>query len=200
MTIDNEKLKPCPFCGGRVQLEEVKMRSGTWYGVKCRNTRNLGGDCTMEQVPSRTPEAAAGRWNMRKPMEALIAENERFDEGMRSIASSLGAGGYNAEHLSAAELVDKVRWGVDHLCDTHERRITELKAEIEALRKLKLPHYLKLSDEMRAAGDHAEQRALEDQCYSVPVLKAVFFEAAIQRWLDDQEEAIDAAMAKEAGQ
>ena len=73
-----------------------------------------------------------------------------------------------------------------------------LKAENEALRELKLPHYLKLSDEMRAAGEHAEQRAREGQCYSVPVLKAVFFEAAIQRWLDDQEEAIDAAMAKEA--
>lgn len=73
----------------------------------------------------------------------------------------------------------------------------QLKAENEALRKLKLPHYLKLSGEMRAAGDHAELRAREDQCYSVPVLKAVFFEAAIQRWLDDQEEAIDAAIAKE---
>ncbi|AYN15489.1 hypothetical protein CHR29_10185 [Pseudomonas monteilii] len=80
----------------------------------------------------------------------------------------------------------------------HARRlIDQLKAENEALRKLKLPHYLKLSGEMRAAGDHAELRAREDQCYSVPVLKAVFFEAAIQRWLDDQEEAIDAAIAKE---
>ena len=66
-----------------------------------------------------------------------------------------------------------------------------LRAQLAALRELKLPHYLKLSDEMRAAGDHAEQRALEDQCYSVPVLKAVFFEAAIQRWLDDQEEALE---------
>ena len=75
--------------------------------------------------------------------------------------------------------------------------IKKLKDENEALRKLKLPHYLKLSDEMRADGDHAEQRAREDQCYSVPVLKAVFFEAAIQRWLHDQEEAIDAAMTKE---
>lgn len=78
------------------------------------------------------------------------------------------------------------------------RERDQLKAENEALRKLKLPHYLKLSDEMRAAGDHADLRAREDQCYSVPVLKAVFFEAAIQRWLDDQEEAIDAALAGEA--
>lgn len=135
MTTEQEKLKPCPFCGGQVQLETVKSRAGTLYGVVCRNTGNRGCTCAMEQVPSRSAEAAIARWNMRKPMEELIAENERFDEGMRSIASSLGAGGYNAEHLSAAELVDKVRWGVDHLCDAHERRITELKAEIEALRK-----------------------------------------------------------------
>ncbi|RFQ00016.1 hypothetical protein D0O09_20060 [Pseudomonas putida] len=77
-------------------------------------------------------------------------------------------------------------------------QIDQLKAENESLRNLKLPHYLKLSDEMRAAGDHAELRAREDQCYSIPVLKAVFFEAAIQRWLDDQEEAIEVALAKEA--
>lgn len=59
-----------------------------------------------------------------------------------------------------------------------------------ALSNTKLPDYLKLSDDMRAAGDHAEKRAKEDQCYSVPVLKAVFFEAAIQRWLDDQGEVL----------
>ncbi|WP_137188657.1 hypothetical protein AB1N69_10585 [Pseudomonas asiatica] len=68
-----------------------------------------------------------------------------------------------------------------------------LRVQLAALRELKLPEFLKLSDEMRAAGDHAEQRAREDQCYSVPVLKAVFFEAAIQRWLDDQEEALSAS-------
>lgn len=76
MTIDKVELKPCPFCGGDVQMETVKMRSGTWYGVVCRNTGNRGGTCAMEQVPSRTSEAASDRWNMRKPMEALVAENE----------------------------------------------------------------------------------------------------------------------------
>lgn len=74
--------------------------------------------------------------------------------------------------------------------ELREERDT-LRAQLVALRDLKLPHFLRLSDEMRAAGDHAEQRAREDQCYSVPVLKAVFFEAAIQRWLDDQEEALE---------
>lgn len=85
---------------------------------------------------------------MASAYDQLKAENERFDEGMRSIASSLGAGGYNAEHLSATELVGKVRWGVDHLCDTHERRITELKAKIEALRKALSECIQSLSEEM----------------------------------------------------
>lgn len=67
------ELKPCPFCGGAVQMEKAKIRSDY---VVCRNTGNLGGTCAMDQVPSRTPEAAAGRWNMRKPMELLEAENE----------------------------------------------------------------------------------------------------------------------------
>lgn len=76
MTIDKEKLKPCPFCGGEVQMETVKSRAGTLYGVVCRNTGNRGCTCAMEQVPSRTAEAAIARWNMRKPMDQLEAENE----------------------------------------------------------------------------------------------------------------------------
>lgn len=51
-----------------------------------------------------------------------------------------------------------------------------------------LPYYLKLSPEMRVKGEHAVSRAKEDQCYSVPVLESVFFEAAAQAWLDEQEE------------
>ena len=104
--------------------------------------------------------------------------------------------------------IEQLRNSHEQVCTNYNRvsftseergkQIDQLKAENEALRSLKLPHYLKLSDEMRAAGDHAELRAREDQCYSVPVLKAVFFEAAIQRWLDDQEEAIEVAMTKEA--
>lgn len=91
MTTEQEKLKPCPFCGGRVKLEEVKMRSGTWYGIKCRNNRNLGGDCAMEQVPSRTPEAAISRWNMRKPEEALHAQLAEAHALLRDIELTMDA-------------------------------------------------------------------------------------------------------------
>jgi hypothetical protein len=73
---------------------------------------------------------------------ALIAENEAFEDGMRSLASTLGTGGYNAVTLSAARLVDKVQWGVNHLADASGRLADDLraerdrlKAENEALRK-----------------------------------------------------------------
>jgi hypothetical protein len=64
-------LKPCPFCGGPVQLEEANItryslygeRRG--YGVVCRNIINLGGTCCMDQVPSASIGAAVARWNMR---------------------------------------------------------------------------------------------------------------------------------------
>lgn len=66
-----EELKPCPFCGGPVELEEARRTNSEiygerrWWGVVCRNTINLGGTCCMDQVPSASVEAAVARWNMR---------------------------------------------------------------------------------------------------------------------------------------
>lgn len=80
MNTEQEKLKPCPFCGGQVELETVKSRAGTLYGVVCRNTGNRGCTCAMEQVPSRSAEAAIARWNMRKPEDELRAEIDALRE------------------------------------------------------------------------------------------------------------------------
>lgn len=66
-----EPLLPCPFCGGPVHLEKAHTQrnhehgSRQFWGVVCRNTKNLGGTCCMEQVPSASKEAAIARWNMR---------------------------------------------------------------------------------------------------------------------------------------
>ena len=65
--------KPCPFCGGPVQLEESHrsrdyiLGERRWWGVVCRNTTNLGGTCCIEQVPSASEEGALARWNRRTP-------------------------------------------------------------------------------------------------------------------------------------
>ncbi len=60
----------------------------------------------------------------------------------------------------------------------------------------RMPLYIKLAPEMRAAGEEARQKARDDGCASIKVLEAVFFEAAIQRWLDDRlDEEYEAATA-----
>lgn len=99
--IDAERtaLLPCPFCGGPVNLELVKI-DGTamygrreWWGVICRNTENLGGTCAIQQIPSASKEAAVARWNRRatppSPSTAPIAEDERaaFDAYVKSAQS-----------------------------------------------------------------------------------------------------------------
>lgn len=93
-------------------------------------------------------------------------------------------------------LIDRLRCQLEVSEDTRQvlrKCLAQAESEIDALRDMKLPHFLHLSDDMRAAGDHAVSRAREDGCASVPVLYGVFFEAAIQRWLNDQEEIIEAA-------
>lgn len=60
----SDALKPCPFCGGQVDIEKT-IDGRKWYGVVCRNTQNLGGSCAVSIRPSASEESAIGRWNMR---------------------------------------------------------------------------------------------------------------------------------------
>lgn len=75
-SLDDFPLEPCPFCGVVSKMQAVSIQGRWWYGVACRSSQGHGGDCAMEQVPSRTIEAAAKRWNMRRPVELLKAEIE----------------------------------------------------------------------------------------------------------------------------
>ena len=51
-SMDIGELKLCPFCGGGVSLEkaDIGRRHDEWFGVVCRNTKNLGGTCCIEQT------------------------------------------------------------------------------------------------------------------------------------------------------
>lgn len=60
-----------------------------------------------------------------------------------------------------------------------------------SIQNLLLP-YVNLTPEMREEGDKAVARAKEDQCYSVPVLQVVFFEAAAKVLLRSIEDAFEA--------
>lgn len=72
----SDELKPCPFCGGSVRLEQTDPTMDhihgrrDWWGVVCRNTENVGGSCAIQQRPSASKEAAINRWNTRAALAA----------------------------------------------------------------------------------------------------------------------------------
>lgn len=66
--------------------------------------------------------------------DELKAENEKFDEGMRSLAFQLSAGGYNAETLTAEQLVGKVTDGLASFAESSGRLLDQVRAERDALR------------------------------------------------------------------
>lgn len=96
------ELKPCPFCGGPVELERAgKTRSmirgeREWWGVVCRNTLNRGGTCAIQQIPSASKEAAIDRWNRRSAAhgepskEVSDSEREFITKRLRRVAKIVG--------------------------------------------------------------------------------------------------------------
>lgn len=83
--VELAELKPCPFCGGPVALEKT-IRKGAdgrdWWGVVCRNTKNLGGTCAVQIRPSASKEAATERWNTRA-LEARIPQEDELREALK---------------------------------------------------------------------------------------------------------------------
>jgi len=75
-------------------------------------------------------DACEAMEDRKKEVYALRAENEAFDAGMRNLACQLSAGGYNAETLTAAQLVEKVQWGVTNLAEGHARIVDSLRAQL----------------------------------------------------------------------
>lgn len=72
-------------------------------------------------------------------VERLTAENEKFDEGLRALACRLSAGGYNAETLTADQIIERVTWVVNTQALTDGKMIDDLRAahqlELESHRK-----------------------------------------------------------------
>jgi hypothetical protein len=118
-----EELKPCPFCGGAVELEQANSRGAhRWWGVVCRNTINLGGTCAIEQIPSASREAATERWNRRAAVSGedaangAMGEREAFDvaldalsEYQRNWDTGLPAEYASAERIAMECAVEAVR-------------------------------------------------------------------------------------------
>lgn len=88
----------------------------------------------------RSCQIAIGKSQLAKERHSELI---KFDEGMRSMASMLGAGGYNAVTLAADELVAKVKWGIDNMVSVQEQRLADAERQnAELLQALNEVHYL----------------------------------------------------------
>lgn len=62
--MQNDKLLPCPFCGGEAEWGTVLK---TW--IECKN-------CGFETPYSQDTEETERLWNTRKPMERILEQLE----------------------------------------------------------------------------------------------------------------------------
>ena len=62
-------LKPCPFCGGEAYSDKIGK---PLFTIRCTNI-----DCYAE-ISKVSYEEAINAWNTRKPMEAVVAELEKY--------------------------------------------------------------------------------------------------------------------------
>jgi Lar family restriction alleviation protein len=58
------KLKPCPFCGGTVEINTITNLGNQYYGVYCL-------DCLVAGIFFSTKEEAIARWNQRVPAKEM---------------------------------------------------------------------------------------------------------------------------------
>lgn len=66
--------------------------------------------------------------------DQLKAENAAFEEGCRKLAFQLSAGGYNADNLTAEQLIAKVQGGLDLFCESTSGRVQKVEAERDQLK------------------------------------------------------------------
>ena len=52
------ELLPCPFCGGKPELESSMILGGEWWRVRCPY-------CFAKTYHEQSPEDAAHEWNRR---------------------------------------------------------------------------------------------------------------------------------------
>ena len=125
-----------------------------------------------------------------KEMQRQAERAESYAEAMRSLASYVGAGGYNADAVDAGVFEDKIRWGIGEII----ARMKNAEAELEAVREDNHSMMLEI-DGLRTERDAlaAELAKLREQ---EPVLYMAFSECGqfIRYWTRDTAN-LDATMA-----
>lgn len=56
---------------------------------------------------------------LKRVAEGRRAQYKAAEDAMRELAFYLGVGGYNSPHFDAEDFRKKIRWGIDHLCDSN---------------------------------------------------------------------------------
>ena len=87
------------------------------------------GTQTIELVHQPYSTEAILRRNIadaKKEMQHQAERAESYADALRSLASYVGAGGYNADTVDAGVFEDKIRWGIGEIMARMERAEAEL--------------------------------------------------------------------------
>lgn len=74
-----DRLKPCPFCGGEAGYTNAQLPNGTEvYYIECL-------ECGASSAVYGTAEKACREWNTRKPMDRIVEQLEKLPYKTKTI-------------------------------------------------------------------------------------------------------------------
>ncbi|MGV8567639.1 MAG: hypothetical protein ACWA7E_06370 [Pseudomonas asiatica] len=137
--VENRHIHACDACRGRLPLhpgqyqgEPVALpprQDDDHFSEKLRDKAD-GWNACLDEITKLGPLYAHPAPADPEEVERLHVENEAFDAGMRNLACQLSAGGFNAETLTADQLLEKVQWGLTNLTGAQARLVDSLRAQL----------------------------------------------------------------------
>ena len=71
------KLLPCPCCGSGTKIGIIASKHFIFYQAVCL-------ECGLTAKATPTPELTAEKWNTRKPMDRIVEQLEKEQEGLET--------------------------------------------------------------------------------------------------------------------
>ncbi len=103
--MQNDKLLPCPFCGG--EAEATFICDGRYNQIKCKTSK-----CIMNvDMPAlyKSKEEAIEKWNTRKPMERIVEQLENHKNCYEKVIGQVIVDNYDIN----LERVDLMNCAID---------------------------------------------------------------------------------------